>query len=85
MFLFHVFDLISSVNASMNLPAAIEDLSGNKVPASVLEKSVKINEVGGVHAIEKLMQDLPELLTRNREILVEVGTFHQSFQFWTNF
>ncbi|XP_064643654.1 programmed cell death 6-interacting protein-like isoform X3 [Lineus longissimus] len=63
--------LMNSVNASMNLPAAIEDLSGTQVPASVLEKSVKIKELGGVQTIETLMQELPELLGRNREILDE--------------
>ena len=56
----------------MNLPASIEDLSGAKVPQSVLDKSAGIKEKGGVSVIDKMMQDLPELLTRNREILDEV-------------
>ena len=59
--------------ASLNLPAAIEDLSGNAVPSSLLEKSAKVRELGGVEKLSKLMSDLPELLTRNREILDEVS------------
>ena len=59
--------------SSLNLPAAIEDLGGNKVPASVLEKAKTINEMGGLQYLEKLMGDLPELLQRNREILNEVS------------
>lgn len=58
---------------SLNLPAAIEDLSGDKVPKSVLEKAQAVRERGGVNTIDTLMQDLPELLQRNREILDEVS------------
>ena len=60
------------VLSSLNLPAAIEDLSGTRVPASVLEKAAKIREMGGVSYINKLMSELPELLQRNRELLDEV-------------
>ena len=67
-----------SVLASLNLPAAIEDLSGQTIPKSVLDKSAAVNEKGGLNAIDKLMQDLPELLERNREILDEVN-FVESF------
>ncbi|CAH3130479.1 unnamed protein product [Pocillopora meandrina] len=63
--------LMNSVLASLNLPAAIEDLSGQTIPKSVLDKSAAVNEKGGLNAIDKLMQDLPELLERNREILDE--------------
>lgn len=59
----------------MNLPASIEDLSGAKVPQSVLEKSAGVKEKGGLAVIDNMMQDLPELLTRNREILEEVSFF----------
>ena len=62
----------SSALASLNLPAAIEDLSGQTIPKSVLDKSAAVNEKGGLNAIDVLMQDLPELLQRNREILDEV-------------
>ncbi|XP_069122186.1 LOW QUALITY PROTEIN: programmed cell death 6-interacting protein-like [Argopecten irradians] len=63
--------LMNSVLASLNLPAAIEDLSGNKVPQSVLDKAAQIKQEGGMQYIDKLMRDLPELLQRNREILDE--------------
>ncbi|XP_030856163.1 programmed cell death 6-interacting protein isoform X2 [Strongylocentrotus purpuratus] len=56
---------------SLNLPASIEDLKGDGVPQSVLEKSQKIKQKGGVEVIDKLLQELPELLQRNRDILVE--------------
>lgn len=62
---------VCSVLASLNLPAAIEDLGGAKVPQSVLEKSAKIRELGGINYLRKLITDMPELLTRNREILDE--------------
>ncbi|XP_032218255.2 programmed cell death 6-interacting protein [Nematostella vectensis] len=65
--------LINSILASLNLPAAIEDLSGDKVPKSVLEKAATVKERGGVNTIDSLMQDLPELLQRNREILDEAA------------
>lgn len=58
--------------ASLNLPAALEDLSGEAVPQSILEKSRAVVQQGGLQSIEQLIKDLPELLTRNREILDEV-------------
>ena len=64
--------LLTSVLASLNLPAAIEDLSGQTIPKSLLDKSAAVNEKGGLNAIDVLMQDLPELLQRNREVLDEV-------------
>ena len=66
--------LVISVLASLNLPAAIEDLSGQTVPKSMLDKSAAVIEKGGLQALDTFMQDLPELLQRNREILDEVGT-----------
>lgn len=61
--------------ASMNLPAAIEDSGGSKVPPSVLEKASEIKRQGGLNTLEKMINDLPESLTRNKEILDEVK-FH---------
>lgn len=61
-----------SVLASLNLPAAIEDVSGDSIPQSILQKSKSVIEQGGVQTIDQLMKDLPELLQRNREILDEV-------------
>ncbi|KAJ8334818.1 hypothetical protein SKAU_G00404570 [Synaphobranchus kaupii] len=64
-------NLCNGVLASLNLPAALEDLSGDSVPQSILEKSRAMIEQGGVQSIEQLIKDLPELLQRNREILDE--------------
>lgn len=61
-----------SVLASLNLPAAIEDLSGEAVPASVLEKASQVREMGGAAYITRQMTELPELLQRNKEILDDV-------------
>ena len=69
-----LFPLVISVLASLNLPAAIEDLSGQTVPKSMLDKSAAVIEKGGLQALDTYMQDLPELLQRNREILDEVRT-----------
>lgn len=61
------------VLASLNLPAAIEDVSGDSVPQSILQKSKSVIELGGVQTVDQLIKDLPELLQRNREILDEVS------------
>lgn len=64
-------NLCNGVLASLNLPAALEDLSGDSIPQSIAEKSRSIVQQGGLQSIEQLIKDLPELLTRNREILDE--------------
>lgn len=58
--------------ASMNLPAAIEDSGGRQIPPSVTEKANEIKRQGGIQTLEKMFNDLPEALTRNKEILEEV-------------
>lgn len=58
--------------ASLNLPAAIEDVSGDTVPQSILTKSTSVIEQGGIQTVDQLIKELPELLQRNREILDEV-------------
>lgn len=63
--------LCNGVLASLNLPAAIEDVSGDSVPQSILQKSRAVIEQGGIQTIDQLIRDLPELLQRNREILDE--------------
>uniref|UniRef100_A0A8C9WHW3 Programmed cell death 6-interacting protein-like n=1 Tax=Scleropages formosus TaxID=113540 RepID=A0A8C9WHW3_SCLFO len=63
--------LLNGVLASLNLPAALEDLSGDSVPQSILEKSRAVVQQGGLQSIERLIKELPELLQRNREILDE--------------
>ncbi|XP_067837271.1 programmed cell death 6-interacting protein isoform X3 [Heptranchias perlo] len=64
-------NLANGVLASLNLPAAIEDISGDSIPQSILEKSKGVIQQGGLQAIDQLIRDLPELLQRNREILDE--------------
>ncbi|XP_067417009.1 programmed cell death 6-interacting protein isoform X1 [Emydura macquarii macquarii] len=64
-------NLANGVLASLNLPAAIEDVSGDSVPQSILQKSKTVIEQGGIQTIDQLIKDLPELLQRNREILDE--------------
>uniref|UniRef100_A0A674K312 Programmed cell death 6-interacting protein n=1 Tax=Terrapene triunguis TaxID=2587831 RepID=A0A674K312_9SAUR len=64
-------NLANGVLASLNLPAAIEDVSGDSVPQSILQKSKSVIEQGGIQTIDQLIKDLPELLQRNREILDE--------------
>uniref|UniRef100_A0A671U401 Programmed cell death 6 interacting protein n=1 Tax=Sparus aurata TaxID=8175 RepID=A0A671U401_SPAAU len=64
-------NLCNGVLASLNLPAALEDLSGDSIPQSIAEKARSIVQQGGLQSVEQLIRDLPELLTRNREILDE--------------
>ncbi|XP_078072698.1 programmed cell death 6-interacting protein isoform X2 [Mustelus asterias] len=64
-------NLANGVLASLNLPAAVEDVSGDTIPGSILEKSKVVIQQGGLQTIDQLMRDLPELLQRNREILDE--------------
>ncbi|XP_072323395.1 programmed cell death 6-interacting protein isoform X2 [Scyliorhinus torazame] len=64
-------NLANGVLASLNLPAAIEDVSGDSIPQSILEKSKVVAQKGGLQTIDQFMRDLPELLQRNREILDE--------------
>ncbi|KAL6099845.1 pdcd6ip [Pungitius sinensis] len=64
-------NLCNGVLASLNLPAALEDLSGDSIPQSIAEKARAVVQLGGLQSIEQLIRDLPELLTRNREILDE--------------
>ena len=42
------------------------------MPQSVLDKARQVQEQGGMQQLDKLINDLPELLSRNREILDEV-------------
>ncbi|XP_028673371.1 programmed cell death 6-interacting protein isoform X1 [Erpetoichthys calabaricus] len=64
-------NLSNGVLASLNLPAALEDLSGDSIPQSILEKSRAVIQQGGLQTVDQLIRDLPELLQRNREILDE--------------
>lgn len=75
--------LIFSVLASLNLPAAIEDTSGTELPQSLLDKAAYVRNSGGIQALEATMNELPDLLQRNKDILDEVFIsviFFLSFQ-----
>ncbi|XP_033337052.1 programmed cell death 6-interacting protein-like protein AliX [Megalopta genalis] len=63
--------VLNSVLASLNLPAAIEDTSGTELPQSLLEKAQYVKEAGGIKALENAMTELPDLLQRNKELLDE--------------
>lgn len=64
-------NLTNGILASLNLPAAIEDISGDSIPQSILEKSSSVIRQGGLQTIDQLIRDLPDLLQRNSEILDE--------------
>ncbi|XP_011862723.1 PREDICTED: programmed cell death 6-interacting protein isoform X2 [Vollenhovia emeryi] len=63
--------LLNSVLASLNLPAAIEDTSGTEIPQSLLDKALHVRESGGINALEVAMRELPDSLLRNKELLDE--------------
>ncbi|UXI18145.1 u4/u6 small nuclear ribonucleoprotein [Sarcoptes scabiei] len=63
---------LAGILASLNLPAAIEDTKGVEVPKSILEKAAAMREKGGVDEVKRLINELPELLRRNKEILDEI-------------
>lgn len=63
---------LNGVLSSLNLPAAIEvNTPGSSVPPSLLEKANEVRDKGGVQSIRTLIEQLPESLTRNKEILDE--------------
>ena len=63
---------MTSALSALNLPAAIEDVSGsNKLPQSIIDKSQLIKDRGGIIKIDSMMAELPPLLQRNMEILNE--------------
>ncbi len=64
-------NMVNGTLNSMNLPAALEDTSGHEIPQSLREKSQAVITAGGPDAIKKLIAELPDLLTRNTEILDE--------------
>jgi len=67
--------LLNSILASLNLPAALEDAQGSSddVPQSLKEKSRAVQESGGTANLQRLINEIPELVQRNKEILDEVS------------
>uniref|UniRef100_A0A0K2T5I2 Programmed cell death 6interacting proteinlike [Bombus terrestris] n=1 Tax=Lepeophtheirus salmonis TaxID=72036 RepID=A0A0K2T5I2_LEPSM len=64
-------ELLNDLLASLNLPAAIEETSGDSLPSSLIEKSNAVVQAGGLDSIEGKMKEIPFLLQRNLEILNE--------------
>ena len=65
-------EFVFSVFASLNLPAAIDATSGNSLPQSLVDKASSIRDNGGIKELEKMIQELPDLLQRYKDILDEV-------------
>uniref|UniRef100_A0A5S6QRD4 N-acetyltransferase domain-containing protein n=1 Tax=Trichuris muris TaxID=70415 RepID=A0A5S6QRD4_TRIMR len=65
-------NMLNSLLTSLNLPTALEDVSNaDALPESIREKSTKIKSLGGLSALKKSIDDLPQLYQRNKEILDE--------------
>jgi programmed cell death 6-interacting protein len=58
--------------ASLNLPAALEDTTGNSLPQSLVDKASAVQNSGGIQELERMIRELPDLLQRNKDILDEV-------------
>lgn len=67
-----ILNYFFSVLASLNLPAALEDTSGNSLPQSLVDKASSVRDNGGIKELERMIQELPDLLQRNKDILDEV-------------
>ena len=61
-----------SMLADRNLPAAIEETSGQGLPDSIREKAEGVQAGGGVASIDQKIGNLPDMVTNNKEILGEV-------------
>ena len=78
---FYLWNLpVSSILASLNLPAALEDSAGGALPQSLVEKSSAVVAAGGLSALNDQITELPELLQRNRDILDEASLILHLFQ-----
>jgi programmed cell death 6-interacting protein len=64
-------NMLNEILSSMNLPAGLEDTTGGGVPASLVEKCQAVVAAGGLPLLEQLVQDLPDLLQRNTDLLTE--------------
>uniref|UniRef100_A0A914GYL8 BRO1 domain-containing protein n=1 Tax=Globodera rostochiensis TaxID=31243 RepID=A0A914GYL8_GLORO len=66
--------LMNACLASMNLPAALDDVTKQEqCPESIREKSAKVKNNGGISAMSAKINELPLLYKRNDEILNETS------------
>ncbi|XP_063368295.1 programmed cell death 6-interacting protein [Cydia amplana] len=63
--------LLNSILASLNLPACVEEQDSGELPESIRSKAAAVRAAGGPGALRALMEELPQLLQRNRDILDE--------------
>ncbi|CAF0953792.1 unnamed protein product [Adineta ricciae] len=66
-------NVLNAFLASLNLPAAIEDSGGRQIPPSLIEKANAIKQQGGISTLERMANELPTALSRNKEILDETN------------
>uniref|UniRef100_A0A182QIB3 BRO1 domain-containing protein n=1 Tax=Anopheles farauti TaxID=69004 RepID=A0A182QIB3_9DIPT len=63
---------LNGLLSSLNLPAIVEvTATGDSLPPSLQEKATAVREKGGIQQLTDLIERLPELFTRNKEILDE--------------
>ncbi|KHJ86981.1 BRO1-like domain protein [Oesophagostomum dentatum] len=66
--------LMNGILASLNLPAALDDVSSmDTLPESIKQKSAKVKQAGGITELQRLFNELPTLFKRNEEILDETN------------
>ncbi|CAL2036918.1 CBN-ALX-1 protein [Caenorhabditis brenneri] len=66
--------LMNGVLASLNLPAALDDVTSTEtLPESIKMKSAKLKQNGGGAEIMRLFSELPTLYQRNEDILTETS------------
>lgn len=63
---------LRAILASLNLPASLEDAPGVDLPQSLKDKSKYLRQKGGIQHVSRLIEELPDLLKRNTEILNEI-------------
>ncbi|WKX95147.1 hypothetical protein Q1695_011978 [Nippostrongylus brasiliensis] len=66
--------LMNGILASLNLPAALDDMTSmDALPESIKQKSAKVKQAGGLAELQRLFNELPTLYKRNEEILDETN------------
>uniref|UniRef100_A0A0N4ZKN8 BRO1 domain-containing protein n=1 Tax=Parastrongyloides trichosuri TaxID=131310 RepID=A0A0N4ZKN8_PARTI len=65
-------ELMNGILASLNLPAALDDVTNHeKCPESIRQKSMKVKTEGGCATIDTLIAQIPDLYKNNVNILNE--------------